>query len=95
VDAVPGDPGASVSTLDQDLALGVWMPPPFDKILKSISARLVKNVFADLSREADNVARGRPSLLPYADVNDKEYGVEEGGAAAAAGAGGQQKRAGQ
>jgi hypothetical protein len=32
----------------QDLALGVYMPPPFDRILKGISCNQVKRIFEDV-----------------------------------------------
>ncbi|PRW58793.1 NAD(P) mitochondrial isoform A [Chlorella sorokiniana] len=62
----PRDPEhASLSTLDQDLALGIYMPPPFDRILKRISCNQVKHIFEDVKREADKVNRGKPTLKPW------------------------------
>lgn len=71
------DPNVSLSTLDQDIALGVWMPPPFDRILKSISARQVKRIFQDLHEEAARINAGTPTLVPYSSVKDKEIGAEQ------------------
>ena len=34
----------------QDLALGIYMPPPFDRILKRISCNQVKALFQDVKR---------------------------------------------
>lgn len=34
----------------QDLALGVFMPPPFDRILKRISCNQVKAIFEDVKK---------------------------------------------
>lgn len=59
----------------QDIALGVWMPPPFDRIMKSICCRQVRRIFQDLQAEAQKINRGKPSLVPYAGVKDKEIGV--------------------
>ncbi|KAI7844258.1 hypothetical protein COHA_002056 [Chlorella ohadii] len=62
----PRDPDhASLSTLDQDLALGIYMPPPFDRILKRISCNQVKHIFEDVKKEADKVNRGKPTLKPW------------------------------
>jgi hypothetical protein len=71
------DPNVSLSVLDQDIALGVWMPPPFDRILKSISARQVRHIFADLHAEATRINAGKPTLAPYSTVKDKEVGEDE------------------
>lgn len=59
----------------QDLALGVWLPPPLDKILKSIACLQVRKIFEDLQKEAACINRGRPTLAPYAQVKDAEIGV--------------------
>lgn len=73
----PADPEhACMSTLDQDLALGVYMPPPFDRILKRISCNQVRKIFDDVKREAENIRRGKPTLRPWEEVRDKAFGEE-------------------
>jgi hypothetical protein len=76
VDPHPDRPGACISTLDQDIALGIWMPPPFDRILKAVSCRQVLRIFDDLRSEAARIKRGEPTLAPYAEVKDKEVEAE-------------------
>jgi hypothetical protein len=74
----PRDPEhASLSTLDQDLALGIYMPPPFDRILKRISCNQVKPIFEDVKREADKVNRGKPTLKPWDEVGLHSIGAED------------------
>ena len=73
----PHDPNASVSTLEQDIALGVWMPPPLDKLMKSISCRQVRRIVQDLQAEAKRIKAGKPTLVPYASVADKDIGDDE------------------
>ena len=68
------DPNCSISTLDQDIAFGLWVPPPLDGILKRISARQVRRIFQDLHAEAGRIAAGSPTLAPYDSVKDKEVG---------------------
>lgn len=68
------DPNRSVSTLDQDIAFGLWIPPPLDGILKRISARQVRRIFQDLHVEAGRIAAGSPTLVPYDQVKDKVMG---------------------
>lgn len=73
----PEDPHhSSISYLEQDLALGVWMPPPFDRLLKSISAGQVRRIVQDLQLEAKKIQKGEPSLVPYEEVKDKDIGEE-------------------
>jgi len=73
----PEDPShSSISYLEQDLALGVWIPPPFDRLLKSISARQVRRIVEDLQKEAKKIHKGKPSLVPYEEVKDKEIGED-------------------
>ncbi|KAL4437978.1 hypothetical protein ABPG77_004199 [Micractinium sp. CCAP 211/92] len=73
----PADPEhACMSTLDQDLALGVPMPPPFDRILKRISCNQVRKIFEDVKREAEKIRRGKPTLKPWEEVRDKAIGEE-------------------
>jgi hypothetical protein len=67
---------SSISHLEQDLALGVWMPPPLDRLLKSISARQVRRIVEDLQTEARKIQKKRPSLGPYEEVKDKDIGEE-------------------
>lgn len=73
----PDDPESSISHLEQDLALGIWMPPPLDRLLKSVSARQVRRIVEDLQTEAKKIKKGRPSLCPYEEVKDKAIGEEE------------------
>lgn len=77
IDPHPEDPDSCVSLLDQDLKLHVWLPPPFDRLLKSISCGQVRNIFEDLRREAVRINSGRPTLAPYSAVKDKEIGARE------------------
>jgi hypothetical protein len=68
---------SSISYLEQDIALGVWMPPPFDRLLKSISARQVRRIVEDLQAEAKKIQQGKPILGPYEDVKDNNIGDDE------------------
>ena len=78
IDPHPSDPNASsISTLEQDIGLAVWIPPPLNGILKKISARQVKRIVEDLQAEAVKINSGRPTLCPYTDVADKEIGEEK------------------
>jgi hypothetical protein len=73
----PEDPlRSSISYLEQDLAVGVWIPPPFDRLLKSISARQVRRIVQDLQIEAKKIQKGKPSLVPYEEVKNKAIGDE-------------------
>lgn len=72
VEPHPDDPEhCSISTLDQDLALAVSLPPPFNRILKGISCRQVRSIMEDIQKEADRMASGKPSLAPWEQVKDK------------------------
>ncbi|KAI3438693.1 hypothetical protein D9Q98_001113 [Chlorella vulgaris] len=74
----PKDPEhSSLSTLDQDVALNVSLPPPLDRILKRISCRQVRNIFEDVKKEADKVSRGKPTLCPWEQARHKQIGVAE------------------
>lgn len=73
----PHDPNASISTLEQDIALGVWMPPPFDRFMKSVSCRQVRRIVQDLQAEAKKINAGKGTLGPYEAVKDKAIGEDE------------------
>lgn len=66
------DEARSISVLEQDIALGVWLPPPIDIILKKISAGQVRKIFDDIQQEVENINSGKPTLCPYILVKDKE-----------------------
>lgn len=55
----------------QDLALAISLPPPFDRILKSVSCRQVRAIFEDIRQEADRMAKGKPTLPPWDEVKHK------------------------
>jgi hypothetical protein len=49
----------------QDLALALSFPPPFDRLLKRVATKQVKDVFRDLHREVANINIGNPTLRPW------------------------------
>ena len=59
--------------------MGVWMPPPLDRILKKISCNQVRRIIEDLQAEARRIKAGAPTLRPYEEVKDKEIGVRRSG----------------
>jgi hypothetical protein len=59
-----GAPGTAL-LLEQELELGVWVPPLLDCLVGRIAARQVRRVLEDLRREAAAVAAGRGALEPY------------------------------
>jgi hypothetical protein len=59
-----GAPGTDL-LLEQELELGVWVPPPLNRLVGKIAARQVRRVLEDLRREAAAVAAGRGALEPY------------------------------
>lgn len=52
----------------------MWMPPPIDRLMKSISSRQVRRIFEDLKQEVHRINDGCPTLAPYAEVKDKSIG---------------------
>ncbi len=74
----PQDPtgNSSISYLEQDVGLSVWIPPPLDKLLKSISANQVRRIVEDLQEEAKKIQQGKMSLVPYDEVKDKAIGED-------------------
>eukprot|EP00887_Chlorella_sp_A99_P000827 scaffold5.g827.t1 len=55
----------ALSVANDDLALAVSLPPPFNRILKGISCRQVRSIMEDIQKEADRMASGKPSLAPW------------------------------
>ena len=71
----------------QDLALALSFPPPFDRLLKRVATKQVKDVFRDLHREVANISSGSPTLRPWqqaAAASAEAAAVEAEAVAAAA-----------
>lgn len=78
VDSYPEDPNACMTYLEQDLALGIYMPPPFDRILKGISCSQVRKIMEDVKLEVEKVNSGHATLEDWEKVQLTEIGVENG-----------------
>jgi hypothetical protein len=71
----------------QDMALALSFPPPFDRLLKRVATKQVKDVFRDLHREVANISSGSPTLRPWqqaAAASAEAAAVEAEAVAAAA-----------
>jgi hypothetical protein len=73
VDPHPTKPGASVTSLSQELALRRGLPPGLMMLMSKICCGQVRQLFEDLQSEAGKIQAGRPTITtPYHLVKNKE-----------------------
>ncbi|KAL6785549.1 hypothetical protein ACKKBG_A00725 [Auxenochlorella protothecoides x Auxenochlorella symbiontica] len=65
-------PGWTSTHLHQELALNINPPPPVDRLVKAICRSVVLRLVEDVQAESTRIHQGRPSLVPWEQVDDKE-----------------------
>jgi hypothetical protein len=76
IEPVPGEPGACISTIEQDVKLGIWAPGIMKGMMQKICAQQVRHTLEDLQAEAVRMADGNPTLGDYESVKDVPIGTE-------------------
>lgn len=73
----PDDINSSITYLDQDLALGIYIPSLFDNLLKKISCNQIKKIMEDVEAEVERVKSGCPTLPPWDTVQNVEFSTPD------------------